>query len=502
MGVTPVVHHAFLLLAVATTVAMHTTYMASTVTQRTDAARAAVASMRVRQPDVPRPPGPNALAAALTMVSGHRSPHEFFAALAARHQPLVYVPLGGENVYVLFSPEAIWDVFVTNGRHTRKSLGLQMTRPLLGEGLLTADGATHLRHRRAIQPLFHNRRIEGYVEDMVAAAQVTDGQWSDGHRIDLAETMSELTLDVIGRTIFGVELRGEAPEVAAALETVLSGFARGIGPWSSPLSRVPTARRRREIQAIEDLDAIVDDMITRRRFETAQGRAGTDLLTLLLDATDEDGKPAFTSEEVRDEAMTLVLAGHETTALALTWSWNLLSHNPEVRAWLEDELDALPDRPLVAGDLPTLPRTYAVVAESMRLHPPAWILGRWLDTDLRVAGWDLPRGSVVLASQFALHRDPRFWAGAGRFHPERWLDAQGRFDERAPRVPRGVWFPFGFATRRCIGEHFAWTEAVTLLATLARRWHLDVGSEPEPPMMSAITLRPAVPLPTTVRARP
>ncbi|MFN8183421.1 MAG: cytochrome P450 [Candidatus Nanopelagicales bacterium] len=475
--------------------------MASTVTQRTDAARAAVASMRVRQPDVARPPGPHGLAAALTMVSGQRPPHEFFAALAARHQPLVYVPLGGENVYVLFSPEAIWDVFVTNGRHTRKSLGLQMTRPLLGEGLLTADGATHLRHRRAIQPLFHNRRIEGYVDEMVSAAELTDRQWTDGQHIDLAEAMSELTLDVIGRTIFGLDLRGEAPDVAAALETVLSGFARGIGPWSSPLSRVPTARRRREIRAIEDLDAIVGDMIARREQEIARGSAGADLLTLLMEATGDDGKPVFTSDEVRDEAMTLVLAGHETTALALTWSWNLLSHNPDVRSWLEEEIDALPQRPLVAGDLPALPRTYAVVAESMRLHPPAWILGRWLATDLRVAGWDLPRGSVVLASQFALHRDKRFWTQADRFHPQRWLDAQGRFDERAPRVPRGAWFPFGFATRRCIGEHFAWTEAVALLATLARRWHLEVASEPEPPMMSAITLRPAVPLPTTVRAR-
>jgi cytochrome P450 len=199
--------------------------------------------------------------------------------------------------------------------------------------------------------------------------------------------------------------------------------------------------------------------------------------------------------------MTLVLAGHETTALTLTWAFHLLSHHRAQRAWLEEELDAMPDRPVTSDDLAALPRTYAVVAESMRLYPPAWIIGRWLDTDLRVAGWDLPRGCAVLASQYALHRDPRFWPGAGEFRPQRWLTADGRFDERTPNVPRGVWFPFGFGTRRCIGEHFAWAEAVTVLATLARSWHLEVDAAEHVPMQSAITLRPDVALPTVVRAR-
>lgn len=475
--------------------------MASSVTERTQAARAIVASMRVKQPDTVRPPGPNGWKSMWNMMVGRHAPHEFFGALSAHHQPVVHVSLGGEHVNILFSPEAIWDVFVTNGRHTRKSLGLQLTRPLLGDGLLTADGATHMRHRRAIQPLFHNKRIDGYVDQMRLAADVTSAEWSDGAHIDITEAMSELTLDVIGRTIFGLDLRGEAPEVATALNTVLEGFARGIGPWASPLSRIPTAHRRREIQAIKELDAIVEEMIARRREQIAAGHIGSDLLTLLLTTTDDDGQPAFTAEEVRDEAMTLVLAGHETTALTMTWVWNLLSHNPGRREWLEEEIDALPDRAVTSEDLPDLPRTYAVVAEAMRLHPPAWIIGRWLETDLRVAGWDLPRGSVVLASQFALHRDERFWPQACEFRPERWLTGEGRFDERAPGVPRGAWFPFGFGARRCIGEHFAWTEAVVLLATLARRWRVEVAAPADPPMMSAITLRPAVSMPATVTAR-
>jgi cytochrome P450 len=313
--------------------------------------------------------------------------------------------------------------------------------------------------------------------------------------------MSELTLDVIGRTIFGLDLRGEAHEMATALNTVLEGFAHGIGPLASPLSKVPTRRRRREMQAIGELDAIVDEMISQRIEQIERGHIGHDLLTMMLTSTDEHAHPSFTSEEVRDEAMTLVLAGHETTALTLTWAWHLLSTNPHWRDWLDEELHACPDRPLTAEDLSRLPRTYAVIAESMRLHPPAWIIGRWLETDMRVAGWDLPRGCVVLASQYAMHRDPRFWAHALEFRPDRWLNDNGEFDERAPRVPRGVWFPFGFGTRRCIGEHFAWTEAVVLLATLGRRWHLDVQVPPDPPMMSAITLRPDVAMPTVLRAR-
>jgi len=473
----------------------------SSVVQRTRIARDIVGSMRVQQPAVARPPGPNGVRAVVSMIAGQAAPHEFFSRLRARHQPIVHVPMAGEHLNILFSPEAIWDVFVTNGRYTRKSLALQMTRPLLGDGLLTADGPTHMRHRRAIQPLFHAKRIDGYVTDMVAAAQATDAAWRDGQRIELSEAMSELTLDVIGRTIFGLDLRGEASDVATALDTVLAGFARGVGPWASPLSRIPTRQRRREIAAIEDLDTIVDEMIASRRRSLLAGMEGNDVLTLMLAAVDDTGQPAFTPDEVRDEAMTLVLAGHETTALALTWAWNLLSHNPAARDWLDEELDTLPDRALTAADLGSMPRTYAVVAEAMRLHPPAWILGRWLDRDLRISGWDLPRGSVVLASQYAMHRDPRYWPHAEQFRPGRWLTPSGRFDEKAPGVPRGVWFPFGFGTRRCIGEHFAWTEAVIVLATLARNWRLDVDAPADPPMMSAITLRPAVAMPTTVTAR-
>lgn len=475
--------------------------MTNSVLERSDEARAIVSAMRVKQPDVARPPGPNGLLSLITLASGRVPTYRFFAGLARFGQPVVHMQLGRDHVNVLFDPETIWEIFVTNGRHATKSLALQLTRPLLGDGLLTAEGSTHLQHRRAIQPLFHNKRIASYVQDMNDAAEVTSGSWSDGLRLDIAESMSELTLDVIGRTIFGLDLRQDAAAFAEALDTVLAGFSRGLGPLSGPLSRLPSKRRQAEIAAVENLDRLVAEMIDARRQAIAEGHIGNDLLTMLLTATNDDGEPAFNSQEVRDEAMTLVLAGHETTALTLTWSWHLLSHNPEQAAWLREELDSLPDRPLTSDDLRDLPRTYAVVAESMRLHPPAWIVGRWLKKDMRAAGWDLPKGSTVLASQFAMHRDPRFWPAPLEFVPQRWIDEEGRFDERVPDVPRGVWFPFGFGGRRCIGEHFAWTEAVVLLATLAKRWDVQVQSSAEPAMLSAITLRPADPMPSVVRAR-
>lgn len=471
--------------------------MATTLTDRIGTARQIVSSMKVKQPAVPRPPGPSGWRESRDMLTGRRAPYEVFAGLAQWHQPVVHVPLAGEHAYVLFSPEAIWDVFVKHGRHTRKSMALQLTRPLLGNGLLTADGAEHMRHRRVIQPLFHHRRIASYVHDMTEAAAVTSAAWHEGAEIDLADAMSELTLDIIGRTIFGLDLRGESSGVADSLGTVLAGFGRGFGPLASPLSRVPSRRRRREREAIESLDSVVEQMIARK---VAEGTDGDDLLSMLMNARDDAGAPAFTIDEVRDEAMTLVLAGHETTALALTWAWHLLSHHPQVRAWLDEELDAFPGEPTF-DDLDNLPRTYAVVAEALRLRPPAWIIGRWLDAELRVSGWDLPRGSVVLASQYAMHRDERYWTDPLEFLPQRWLTEDGRFDEKAPGVPRGTWFPFGFGTRRCIGEQFAWTEAVVLLATLARRWRVEVLVAEDIPMQSAITLRPAVPMPAVVHAR-
>lgn len=472
--------------------------MATALHDRIDIARTIVSEMNVKQPSVPRPPGPRGWRETRDMMTGRRAPYEVFAGLAQWHQPVVHLTLAGDHVNVLFSPEAIWEVFVTRGRHTRKSLALQLTRPLLGNGLLTAEGAEHMRHRRAIQPLFHGQRIAGYVDDMTTAAAVTSGQWADGQTVDVAEAMTELTLDIIGRTIFGLDLRGESEDVAVALSTVLEGFGRGIAVATSPLSRVSTPRRRRERDAIETLDAVVEEMIARR---VAQGTDGDDLLSMLMATRDDTGAAAFTLDEVRDEAMTLVLAGHETTALALTWAWHLLAHNPRTREWLETELDALDQTPVTFDDLGRLPRTYAVIAEAMRLRPPAWIIGRWLDTDMRVSGWDLPRGSVVLASQYAMHRDPRFWPDPLEFRPQRWIAPDGSFDERNPGVPRGVWFPFGFGTRRCIGEQFAWTEAVVLLATLARTWRLDVQVPLDIPMQSAITLRPAVPMPAVVRSR-
>ena len=249
--------------------------------------------------------------------------------------------------------------------------------------------------------------------------------------------MSELTLDVIGRTIFGLNLRAEAQDMAQALNTVLEGFARGIGPLAS-LSRVPTAQRRREIQAIEELDAIVRQMIAQRTRDIGDGYVGGDLLTMML----IDRRCRRSVLHRRGSARRghdIGPAGHETTALTLTWAWHLLATNPQWRAWLTEEVDALAE-PL--DGRPFTPAT-AHLCRGRGVDAPAPGVDHRALARHRPAGggWDLPRGSVVLASQYAMHRDPRFWSDAHAFRPDRWLTGEGTFDERAPRVPRGVWFP-------------------------------------------------------------
>lgn len=206
--------------------------------------------------------------------------------------------------------------------------------------------------------------------------------------------------------------------------------------------------------------------------------------------------------QLRDEAMTMVLAGHETTAMALSWTWYLLSANPQAAAGLHRELDSVLDgRDPEFADIPALPFTYAVIAEAMRLYPPAWILGRRTTAFQEVDGWPIPEGSLVLTSAYAMHRDPRFWDSALAFTPQRWINADGAFDESAPGQPKGAWFPFGFGNRKCIGDQFAWTEAVIVLATLAQRWELSLvpGSAVKP--NPAVTLRPDGPIPMVLHAR-
>ncbi len=464
-------------------------------------ARTAVPVPVDRRRDVARPDGPGGLEAMRGLTGRSRPPHEFFADVSRRFPGVAHTRIAREHVYVLSDPEAILEVFVTHGRDTMKGRALQTAKALLGDGLLTSEGAFHLRQRRLIQPAFHRDRLAAYAGQMVAEAESHAARWRDGEDIETVAEMSALTLAIVGRTLFGSDLTGDAHDVGDALGEVLEGFSTRLGPTASALARLPLPANRRLDEAGARLDGLVQRMIDEHR---AAGDTG-DLLSMLISAQ-EDGV-AMDDRQLRDETMTLVLAGHETTAMALSWTWWCLAREPRASAALQAELDdVLAGRPPGWDDLAALAVTRATVAEAIRLYPPAWIIGRRLLADTDVGGWTLPRGSLVLASQYAMHRDPSSWASPLAYRPARWLrvdDDSGTqvFDEGAPGQPRGAWFPFGFGTRRCVGDQFAWTEATLVLATLAQHW--EVRPRPGAPVapLPAVTLRPSSGMPATLRRR-
>ena len=307
--------------------------------------------------------------------------------------------------------------------------------------------------------------------------------------------MSALTLTIVGRTLFGSDLAGDAHEIGESLQGLMQGMGRYVmlGPR---VLRIPTPLRRRALTSFARIDQIVQRIIDEHRIAGDTG----DMLSMLI-AAEEDGT-GFDDAQVRDEAMTLILAGHETTAMTLTWTWMLLAQNPAIAEWLHEELDsALAGRAPGMDDMASLPRTRSVIAEAIRLYPPAWIQGRRMLSPTEVDGWTIPAGATTLISQFAMHRSPRWWKSSLTFMPQRWIDADGAFSEDAPGQPRGAWFPFGWGNRRCIGEQFAWTEATLVLATLAQRWRPELVPGADITVTPAVTLRSKGGMPMVLRRR-
>ena len=408
-----------------------------------------------------------------------------FERIAAKAPRAALFKAPARQEIVLSHPELAREVLITQGRSFGKGVGLGRTRFLLGNGLLTADRDLHRRQRPLVQPAFHGSRMASYAADMVDAAQEHVAGWQAGQVVEMTSEMQRLTLAAVGRTLLGADTgREAAATVAPALSTVLRAWEVALLPGMERLreTRLPGAVRTRA--AIAELDELVRGVVAGAR--TRAG--GEDVVSALLAAQDAAGTD---DQQVRDEVMTLLLAGHETTANALTWTLHLLSDHPHVAARLHRELAGLGDRDPAYGDLPDLPYAYAVVAESMRLYPPAWILERAALEDVEVGGIAVPAGQQLVACTWVLHRDPRSWRQPLAFTPERWLDEAGGFDETAPGQPRGAWQPFGGGSRVCIGESFAWTEAVLLLSVVLRRFAPLREADQRVATRAAITLRPA-----------
>lgn len=453
-----------------------------------------IAIPKDRRRDVARPPGPSGARLLRSFIFGDDAPW-FMVQLERDYPTLAHFKLIGEHTYAMNSPEVIVDVFIGHGRETMKGRGLQGTKAVLGNGLLTSEGEVHLRNRRLVQPAFHRERIAGYATDMVDLTLAHEMTWQDGQGLDMQSDMSSLTLEIVGRTLFGADLSGDAHEIGDALAGLLLGMGRYLVLGPNAL-RVPLPARQRALESFARIDRIVDRVIEQHR---ARGDTG-DMLSMLI-AAEEDGA-GFDDAQVRDEAMTLILAGHETTAMTMTWTWMLLAQNPSAAEWLHEEVDTvLGGRAPSIEDLASLPRTRATIAEAIRLYPPAWIQGRRLLADVEVEGWTLPSGSITLISQFALHRSPRWWESSLTFLPQRWIDASGAFSEEAPGQPRGAWFPFGWGNRRCIGEQFAWTEATMILATLSQRWRPELVPGSAISVVPAVTLRAKGGMPMVLRRR-
>jgi cytochrome P450 len=384
------------------------------------------------------------------------------------------------DAWLLNHPDLIRDVLVSGHHRFMKGPTIQASKRLLGESLLTSEGDVHRAHRRLIQPIFHHERIEAYGPVMVEQAERTADRWRDGEVVDVHGEMTRLTLSVVGRALFDADVEaGEAGQIGRALSDAMANFGRMFSPLFPLLARLPVPAMRRFNRDRRVLDATIYRMIAERR---ARGMGGGDLLSLLLRARDDE-VAGMTDEQVRDEAMTLFLAGHETTAVALTWTLYLLSQHSDAEARLHSELDGvLGDSPPTTADISRLPYTQMVLRESMRLFPPAWAIGRRALSDHRVDGHTIRARSVIVVSPYLVHRDPRWWPEPLSFRPERWAEAD--------QPPRLAYFPFGAGPRMCIGEPFAWMEAVLVVATIARRWRLRLVPGHPIEFQPAVTLRP------------
>lgn len=420
-----------------------------------------------------------------------RDPLAFMSHAACEYGDIVCLRFLHYRTYLLFRPEHIEDVIVNNAHKFIKGRVLRVNRHLFGNGLLTSEGEFWLRQRRMMQPAFHRNRVANYASTMTACASRLVQSWKPGQQIDLHAAMMRLTLQIVGKTLFHADVERDAPRVGESLQVLLEhafDFRRMlITPYW-----LPTRRNRQAHRAIRELTEIIDRIIERHR---AANVDGGDLLSLLIQAQDEHGS-RMTTQQLRDETLTLFLAGHETTASTLSWTWWLLAQNPRVEQKLYDELEAvLGVRAPTLDDLPRLPYTNHTICESLRLYPPAWAMARLATEDHQLGGYPVPKGTGIAAVTWIVHRDPRWYHKPEEFLPERWET------DLLKAIPRFAYFPFGYGPRQCIGNSFALMEATLVLATIAQHFRFKLISGHEVTPLASLTLRPRYGLHVEIHSR-
>ena len=412
--------------------------------------------------------------------------------------------LFNRSLYLVAHPRDVRHVLQDHANlYDKGTRGFRVLRVFLRNGLLTSEGAQWLRQRRIVQPAFHRERIANFGDTMTAAAGQLVDSWlqASSETVDVTADMMRLTLRIVGETLLSTDVSQEADRVGQALHTMLKGANDAIARVVPMPAWWPSRSNRTQQAAMRTLDDVMLQIIEARRTASAtapgpRGGEDRDLLAMLMAARDEETGEGMSDAQLRDEVMTIFLAGHETTAIALGWTWHLLATHPEVRQRLEHVIDtALDGRPPTMADLPRLGYVEQVVKESMRLYPPAWVVSRRPMTDDVVGGFRIPAGAIVLTSPYVTHRHPEYWDNPTRFDPD-------RFDATHPADrPPFAYFPFGGGPRQCIGNSFAMMELVLVVSTIAQRCRLDSTDSHDIGRDPAITLRAATPITMRVRRR-
>jgi cytochrome P450 len=429
----------------------------------------------------PSPPGPRTRFPGAHLLAFSRDRLGFLCRLKHDYGDVVAFRLGPERTVLLSHPEHLYEVLVRQHRAFVKGRRGDVSKQLLGQGLLNSEGALHQRQRHLLQPAFHRQRLAQYATVMTTYAARLGQSWQDGDTLDMAPAMRRVTLAIAAKTLFDTDVEGEAAAIGRAITTLLQGSPRMTLPLAPLLRRLPLLSQRRLRRAQDSLDTLIYRLIDERR--TAGGETG-DVLAMLVGAQTEDGK-SLSPQLIHDEALTLLLAGHETTALALSWTWYVLAQHPDVDAAMQAELQTvLGGRLPTVEDLPQLQYTRMVFTEALRLYPPAWLMTSRARAAVVIGDYHFPPGTFFLLSPYLTHHDARFFPEPEAFVPTRWAAPP----ETGPA--RYAYLPFGGGPRQCLGEGFAWMEGLLVLATVAQTWRMALVPGPPVEPWGLVTLRP------------
>ena len=411
----------------------------------------------------------------------NQHPFNLLSDLGERTEPILVFRVAGEKIYFFNEPDLVKEVLVTNHAKLQKGRALNRLKPTLGNGLLTSEGELHQKQRRIIQPVFNHRNLQVYADPMAARASKLSASWEDSQPINMTAAMMALTLSIVCQTLFGADVESETNRVGELMTKIMEAFPFLLSPFAGVLEMLSFSKLREAAAARAELHGIVQRMIAARRSSCNQR---SDLLGLLFAAQDQETESGMSEQQLEDEVTTIFMAGHETTANALAWTFYLLAQHPGFDQQLRIQLcQVLGDRPPAVAQLPKLTLLDQLIHESLRLYPPAWTIGRRAIEDVQIGSAEISKGSLLVVSPWTMHRSERFYAHPAEMRPERWTETFRR------QLPKYAYFPFGGGPRQCIGEGFAWMELKVLLAVLLRHWRIELipgqNIRPKP----AITLR-------------